>query len=261
MSKLSAVERRVDEFISRDETDVAFATVMGRSLRVSYQPIFAASKNGALTFRGLRACVENARDMQAHDADLLALAAPLSLMNYGKTTNRAVELYLDQTIAGAWDGSGLANYCGNDNEAVPRRIYLEAGAQTSAQADRNDVFRTALAYTRDECWLDERITCHGPSFVRMEGEWIAELCENHSTRSLLTTLVGMLRQRGIKTIFEGLDTDRLVSFAIDCGADRLQGNALCSAFAAGENVESHVVGLGANVVSVAFGQRGSSNRS
>lgn len=257
MTQLCVVKRCVDDFIGRDDLGVAFAAMEGRTLRATYQPIFAASKSGALTFRGLRAGVENALDRQALDTDLLAAAAPLSLMNYGNTTSRAVELYLDQMIAGAWDGSGLADYL-DEGGSAPRRVYLEAGAQATAPTRGMHVFRSALAYTRDDCWLDERITRHRPSFVRMEGAWLAELSENHSTRALLTTLVGMLRQRGIKTLFEGLDSDRLVSFAIDCGADRLQGDALCPVFSAGENVERHVVGLGANVVSVAFGHRGRS---
>lgn len=253
MTRLSVVARRVDDFIGRDETGVAFAAVEKRLLRANYQPVFAASKNGALTFRGLRAGVEGRPDKQAHDEELMSAAAPLSLLNYPMTTGPGLELYLDQTIAGAWDGSGLADYLG---EIAPRRVYLETGSHVANRTGGASLFRSALAYTREDCWLDERITLHRPSVVRMEGAWLAELSENHSTRALLTTLVGMLRQRGIRTMFEGLDTDRLVSFAIDCGADRLQGNALGLAFKAGERVEDHVACLSANVVAVAFGRRG-----
>lgn len=244
-----AIERPGNEFLGMDDTGVAFATDGAHCLRVTYQPIFTAGRGGSLKFYGLRAGVEGTAE------GLMQFAAPLALKNFWATGANAADLYIDRAVGLGWSSTTLAGHVAEDRGVSFGRVHIEAIAEKVVAAAAQKLFRSALAYERDDCWLETRIAEHRPSLIRIEGEWIAELAEHRSTRALLTTLVSMLRQRGIKTLFEGLDNDRLVGFAIDCGADRLQGNALGRAFAAGERVADHVVGLGDNVVSVAFGHR------
>lgn len=216
----------------------------------TFQPIFEIGRGGALKLRGLRAGM--ADEPTTSSTETTALLAPLAIRNFSASASGAIDLYLDEATVGAWSTAALARWMSSEGMALEGQIHLEASRPIGA---RTGPFRHALVSDGCDDQLDVRIARLRPGVVRMESRWVANLTQHRATRSLLTTLVGVLKRRGVRTLFEGLNNYDGVSFAIECGAVWLQGDALAPAFAAGERVEDHVPSAGTNVVPVHFSRQ------
>ena len=257
-SVLSLVERRVFDHIHQAEIGIEYGRAHGGRVQSFYQPIFAVGARGQLKLSALRAgCVLGGR---VEDAAAIApvVAAPLALRNFGYSGEEELDLYLDQSIAGNWTSGELMQCCGEGRPLdgllpQPRRIFLEFSPQAKHMpAPQGGQFRRALVNEKPEDELDAWIGRFRPSILRVEGKWLASLSRHAATRTLLATLTGALRRRGVKTLFEGLDNDALVELAMDCCADLVQGMTLARPILAGEDIDVRSINIRSEVISVDF---------
>lgn len=239
--------------MKRDASNRAGCQAALANLRVSYQPIFSVRRGAALKLCALRAGVHTA-DTAPQTHVVPHLAAQLALSSVGASASEAIDLYLDRTVVGDWDAVSLAQWVDASEISLPGHIHVEASA-SAASIEPQGRFRNALFSDGGDYELDLSIAQFRPDIIRVEGMWFANLAQHKSTRGLMATLVRMLKRRGVTTLFDRLDDARLVSFAIDCGADLVQGDALASAFSAGGRIEDHVAIASTNVVPVHFGRR------
>lgn len=259
--KLEPNHSRFFDDVGHDEFGIEFGRSQAGPMRSSYQPIFTVGKRGQLKMTALRAGLVVDGPAAAAGEVAERLAAPLALRNFGHSASAEIDLYIDQSVAGGWSSTQLIAIASQGRLAgflaEPRRVYLEcAPGALVAPLPRNSSFRRALVNERPDDQLDAWISHLRPGIVRFEGNWIADLARHTATRTLLATLVGMLKRRGVRTLFEGLDSDDLVAFAMDCGADHVQGAALAKAVVAGERIDCHSEGRGAKVIPVRFGRGG-----
>lgn len=256
MTVLSLVGRRACEHIGEGAGGVAYGRIGNMRLLSRYQPIFAAGRRGSLKLNALAAsflCLKGSEPVEADDPALLELAAPLALRNFCRTAGDDIDLYMDRSVVWMWDPSALED-CLADAQSLllPRRVFLENGPELPSHWQARGRFRKALVHDQTDEQLDLWVAMQRPSIVRLEGEWVERLSRHEATRTLLRTLVGLLRQRGIKTLFDGLDDERLLNFAMDCGADLVQGDALAPSVLAGEPVDVRISRPPGNVIAVNF---------
>lgn len=259
MTVLSLVERRVFDHIGNDEFGIEYGRTAHGRQQTTYQPIFSVGRRGQLKLSGLRAGLRGGPAEPEFDTASM-VAAPLALRNFGHSGTAELDLYLDQALVGSWTAHDLASCAAHGRANIevlpePRRVFLELSPNGRAMPlPAGGPFRVALVNERPEDELDAWIARFRPAIVRLEGKWVASLAQHEATRTLLSALAGTLSRRGVKTLFEGLDTDSLVSFAIECGADFAQGNALAAAVVAGQWIDPQTEHQSAKIISVDFGR-------
>lgn len=258
MAIVSLVERRLFDHIDPDEIGIEYGRANGGRVQTVYQPIFAAGARGQLKLTALRASY--ALGGRVEDATAIApmVAAPLALRNFGYSGCEELDLYIDQSIAGSWTSRELLDCCVDGRPMAgilpePRRIFLECSPSGKHMpAPHSGPVRRALVNERPEDELDAWISRLRPSVLRIEGNWMVSLSRYEATRTLLATLAGALRRRGVKTLFEGLDNQALLDLALECRADLVQGSALARPILAGEEIDMKTINVHAEVISVDF---------
>lgn len=255
MMTIFAAERVFDT-VGRDELGIEYGAANGGRVQTSYQPIFAIGRRGQLRLSGLRAGCVLSGSVEAAAGIAPALAAPLALRNFGHSGSDDLDLYLDHSIASGWSPQGLMDCAAHERAGgsllpEPRRVFLECAPGGSVPTfPHNGVFRRAMVNERPEDELDDWVAQLRPSIIRLEGKWLASLSRHAATRALLASLVGRLKQRGVKSLFEGLDDEEMVGLALECEADFAQGAALAMPVVAGELIDARAGS--AKVISVDF---------
>lgn len=269
MTTLTLADDAILDLIDRDAYGVEFAHVGDLRVHAAYHPMFVVGKRGQKTIGGLSAgwgCVgaEGEVAIASLEADVAATcakaAAVLAIRNFGHSGTEDLDLYLPHMLASAWSAEDLDAGVrqGRDDLdllARPRRIFLEASpAGPRALAPTHNPYRRALANEGPDDRLDERLAQIWPEAVRIEANWLASCAGHDATRKLLATLSGNLKRRGVKLLFDGLDTLDLVDFASDCGADWMQGAAIAAPKLAGERIDSSHT-FGATIINVDFARQ------
>jgi EAL domain-containing protein (putative c-di-GMP-specific phosphodiesterase class I) len=71
-----------------------------------------------------------------------------------------------------------------------------------------------------------RVAELNPDIVKFDAQWMSRLLESSPGHALLTTMVATFRDRGILTIFEGIEEPWQIDLAAQTGVTMLQGYAL-----------------------------------
>jgi EAL domain-containing protein (putative c-di-GMP-specific phosphodiesterase class I) len=238
------------EAIYEDEVGLQIGVVGSRRLKTVYQVVYTVAGSG-LAPAMLRAGVEISNapawsghprfDASAANDDFIdRLSALLAVRNYRNADIRELLLYLD-VPCGAYSRLGemgadirhLAQQA-NQLEIDPGHIVCELPShlsefetlQAMARLLRHCGARIALAHARPDDPLSLWIERLRPDYVRISGDWFGRISSHSASRHLLASLVRAIKDSGAKVLFEWLDSQRLLSAAVEAGADFLQGNVL-----------------------------------
>lgn len=117
----------------------------------------------------------------------------------------------------------------------PRRIVCEVTEQTTASRETLDGFVHALRMHGFRIAVDdygahdsdaERVKNLQPDIVKFDAQWITRLMESGPGFALLNAMVASFADRGIDTVFEGIEEGWQLELAERCGATLVQGYAL-----------------------------------
>lgn len=116
-----------------------------------------------------------------------------------------------------------------------RRVVCEVTEQRSASPETLFGFTEALRTNGFRIAVDDygaadsdiaRVTALKPDIVKFDAQWMSRLMDSEPGFSLLKTMVRTFEDRGIRTVFEGIEEPWQIEFALEAGASMLQGYAL-----------------------------------
>ena len=123
----------------------------------------------------------------------------------------------------------------HEAEIAPERIVCEiteqkassqAGLNMFVQALRDHGFAIAIDdYGAEESGI-ERINELHPDIVKFDAHWITHLMQSGPGFALLKTMVTQFEERGIRTLFEGIEELWQLELAEKCGTSMVQGFVL-----------------------------------
>ena len=245
-------ERSEPQFID-DERGGVTTSYGPFMLKSAFQPIFSQSDSGQLTIRAFEALIRPFRAgrpvspgqffpaVEAEDAHFIdRLCRDLHLRNMGRLGRHSARLFLNfnpSLYGGKIDFgnevAGIVALC-NELGLSPGRIVCEITEQGSDEhtlADmvaklRGSRFKIAVDdYGAEESDL-HRVDRLRPDVVKLDAAWVRRYSETSAGRLLLRQLVERFRERGITSLFEGLEEEFQVSFCREIGVDLLQGFVL-----------------------------------
>ncbi|MBX3570480.1 MAG: EAL domain-containing protein [Rhizobiaceae bacterium] len=222
-------------------------------LKSAFQPIFAFHE-GRLSIAAFEGLIRPHRDGQPvspgaffsalQSIDRLAvetLSRTLHLLNAGACLPRQPAIFvnfdpsvfLDRSIANAAlvDMKHVLSDAGVD----PRRIVCEVTEQKSKSQEalstfvgilRGNGFRIAVDDYGAEDSDIERIKSLKPEIVKFDAHWITRLMESGPGFGLLSAMVAIFAERGITTVFEGIEENWQLELAEKSGAAMVQGYVL-----------------------------------
>lgn len=222
-------------------------------LKSAFQPIFAfgGGKLSIAAFEGLiRPFRENEpvppgqffRAVPAQDRFTVeTLTRTLHLLNAGACLTESASIFVNFDPSQFCDPA-LAETALRDMRLVlhqagidPARIVCEMTEHVSTsektlfafvEALRAHGFRIAVDdYGADHSDM-RRIEQLKPDIVKFDAHWITHLMESGAGFALLKTMVATFNERGIKTVFEGIEEDWQLELAEESGASMVQGYVL-----------------------------------
>lgn len=260
MTALNQDWLKLFDLIVVDEIGIESCYANGLRLVTTYQPIYGLSPRGWLEPRAIRAgfaihrpgmdvSSDDIRQLTGQRARWDRLIALLALRNWVHAEAGNLPLYLDRGMSIDLQTAGLidaAQYMRFEGlaPALPDVICeidaagLHANSLSSVlELVQGDGTRLALVHGPANDHLSEWITALSPRIVRIDGGWFGTVCRHDASRRLLASLIGALRQTGSSVLIDDLDTPELLHFAIEAGADQLQGKALQLAKSAGRLID------------------------
>ena len=222
-------------------------------LKSAFQPIFAFHE-GRLSIAAFEGLLRPHRDGQQVSPgsffatlppmDRLAvetLSRTLHLLNAGACLPRQPALFINFDPSVFLDRS-IANSALIDMKSVladagvdPRRVVCEVTEQKSGSAEvlsnfvqilRSNGFRIAVDdYGAADSDI-ERIKALKPEIVKFDAHWITRLMESGPGFGLLSAMVSIFTERGITTVFEGIEENWQLELAERSGAAMVQGYVL-----------------------------------
>lgn len=247
--------------IAVDEIGLESGFAGGLRLITTYQPIYGLSPRGWLEPRALRggyavdrrgarpASADIAKQPAGQRARWDRLVALLALRNWVHAEAGNLPLYLDRGMSVDLQTVGLieaAKYMRFEGlaPALPEVICeidaagLHANSLSSVlELVQGDGKRLALVHGSVNDQLSEWISALSPRIVRIDGGWFGTVCRHDASRRLLGSLIGALRQTGSSVLIDDIDTPELLQYAIEAGADQLQGRTLLGPALAGHFVD------------------------
>ncbi|MCO6387655.1 EAL domain-containing protein [Aliihoeflea sp. 40Bstr573] len=222
-------------------------------LKTAFQPIFAFEPDG-LKQRAYEGLIRPFRDGEATSPgqffaaipaiDRLrveALARDLHILNAGAAFGPQITLFIN------FDPSLFCEKPVVDTALREMRIVLgEAGIpfsnvvcevteqpsdsaaalQDFVAALRQEGYRVAVDdYGADSSDM-ERVKQLRPDIVKFDAKWVARLMDSQPGVTLLKVMVGEFRQKGIVTVFEGIEENWQLDVAAEVGASMVQGFVL-----------------------------------
>jgi EAL domain-containing protein (putative c-di-GMP-specific phosphodiesterase class I) len=222
-------------------------------LRSAFQPIFAFA-NGGLSLYAFEGLIRPARNGEMLSPPAFfstftalerfhveTLTRNLHLLNAAQCLNEGNSVFVNFDPA-VFVEPALADSALRDMRLVlheaqidPQRIVCEVTENKVAsdetftalvRALREHGFRIAVDdYGADDSDMS-RIQELSPDIVKFDGFWISRLMETGAGIALLKAMVGEFEQRGIRTLFEGLEEPWQVEVSEACGVSMVQGYAL-----------------------------------
>ncbi|HEX4331760.1 MAG TPA: EAL domain-containing protein [Usitatibacter sp.] len=218
----------------------------GARVGTHFQPIFAVRRRACLGFEALA----RVRDVEgrAGSAESLFASVPagsrglldwacraLHLRNFATMDPGDRMLFINvhpeaalADIRCARELAGLIRYYG----LTPRRLCIEI--LEAACSDDGALREAVLAYREigacialDDfgvaCSDLERVRRLRPDIVKLDRSVIGSCAESEGSRASLRAMVGELHASGAKVAIEGVETGRQLAWAIESGADYVQG--------------------------------------
>ncbi len=117
----------------------------------------------------------------------------------------------------------------------PRKVVCEIVEQRACD---DDLLVAVVGHLRDagiRIALDDygvgysdahRLMMLRPDVVKLDATWCRKLLGRRETDKLVRTTIDQLRQAGIRLLYEGVETDDDMVFAVDNGIDYMQGFAI-----------------------------------
>lgn len=222
-------------------------------LRTAFQPIFAFEK-GRLRPHAFEALVRPSRDgsplspktffkaVPAIDRlSIETLARDLQILNAGITLGPDVTLFInfdpslfcDRAIVGAAlvEMRDVVARAGLRPERIVCEVTEQSSTSVAALQDfvaalRSDGYGVAVDDYGAESSDMERVKQLHPDIVKFDARWIVRLMETRPGIALLTVMVEEFRQKGIQTVFEGIEEEWQIDVAAEVGVSMIQGFAL-----------------------------------
>lgn len=115
------------------------------------------------------------------------------------------------------------------------RVVCEVTEQRSASSETLFEFIEALRASGFRIAVDDygaadsdiaRVTELKPDIVKFDAQWLSKLMDSGPGYALLATMVRTFEERGIRTVFEGIEETWQIELAAKAGVSMLQGYAL-----------------------------------
>ncbi|WP_113155752.1 EAL domain-containing protein [Nitratireductor sp. OM-1] len=225
----------------------------GYTLRTAFQPIFSF-RGGRLLVSAYEGLLRPFRDGQPVGPGIFfssipevdrfhveTLARTVHLLNAGVCLNRGASLFVNFDPSHFVDAAS-ATIALRDIQTVlaeagvePHRVVCEITEQeTGSDASLLEFVRALKGFgyrvAVDDYGADnsdmKRIEALGPDIVKFDGAWTARLLASASGVSLLTDMVSAFSEKGIRTVFEGIENGEQLQLAERCGVSMVQGFAL-----------------------------------
>ena len=222
-------------------------------LKSAFQPIFAF-RGGRVSIAAFEGLLRPFRDGEpippgvffnsipaADRLHVETLSRTLHLLNAGKFLDPAASLFINFDPS-VFSEPSIADHALREMRLVlheagidPRRIVCEVTEQKSASQDtlygfvaalRRHGFRIAVDdYGSDDSDIN-RIRELKPDIVKFDAHWIGWLMNSRPGFALLSEMVENFKQRGIRTVFEGIEQGWQLELAEKCGVSMVQGFAI-----------------------------------
>lgn len=223
------------------------------TLRSAFQPIFAFEE-GRLTVAAFEALIRPFRDGEPAPPGAFFAAVPapdryhvetltrtLHLLNAGACLDPSVSVFVNFDPS-LFSEREVVEVAIGDMRMVlheagihPGRIVCEVTEQKSASADALLVFVERLRASGFRIAVDDygsensdfrRIEELKPDIVKFDAQWITRLMESGPGFALLKSMVSTFSERGIRTVFEGIEETWQLELAERAGASMVQGYVL-----------------------------------
>lgn len=223
------------------------------TLKSAFQPIFAF-ENGKLSIAAFEGLIRPFRDGQPVSPYAFFRSVPvvdryhvetltrtLHLLNAGACLDPSVMLFVnfDPSLFGDRDVVEVAiremRLVLHEAGIHPGRIVCEMTEQKSASGEALGVFVAGLRASGFRIAVDDygaddsdirRIEDLKPDIVKFDAHWITRLMESGPGFALLKAMVTTFAERGIRTVFEGIEEGWQLELAEKSGASMVQGFAL-----------------------------------
>ncbi len=139
----------------------------------------------------------------------------------GSADQAALVDFVAEELAGAGLAADLA-WLAIGEHAAAADGWLAGFAETARGAG----MRVAVGDFGTGRWSDAQLAALSPDMVRIDGDWFRKICRDAVTVRLFETVVGRLRERGLKVMVAGIDTETQFGVALHAGADLFQGSHL-----------------------------------
>lgn len=222
-------------------------------LKTAFQPIFAFS-DGKLSITGYEALLRPFRD--GHGSSPLAFFGSLPLAERIAVENLSHKMHLlnaaaclpaDAEIFVNFDPSIFIDHAVVEaaihemrltlarTGVDPHRVVCEVTERETVSQEtlfalvgslKASGFRIAVDDYGAESSDMGRIRDLHPDIVKFDGEWVSRLMASAAGLALLTTMVSIFSEQGIRTLFEGIEEGRQIELAESAGVDFVQGFAL-----------------------------------
>jgi EAL domain-containing protein (putative c-di-GMP-specific phosphodiesterase class I) len=242
--------RDVSGAIFADEIGIEYGVYGDFRLRSAYQPIFAP-RDGALKPVAVEALIEPHQMGQPVSPAIFFEGIAAKDRLFVETMCRTLHLHNFRHI-GVSDLDLFFNFHPGVNDH-PGRVLAELRlmmggledvelhpgmlvCEITEHAAPNDKVLVAIAREMRRNGLriavddfgaghstEDRLKLIEPDIVKIDGPWFALLCRYPAAERLFKSLVGLLHDRGVKILVEGIEQPNQLRVALEGGADLLQG--------------------------------------
>lgn len=223
-------------------------------LRSAFQPILSQSKQGHLTIEAFEALIRPNRNGQPvspghffsmvdpRDATAVdMLCRELHILNMGKLNRKDARLFINFNPA-LFDA--IADIDAEVDHMVqviiraglkPERVVCEITEQGSGENTALNRLVEGLRARQFKIAVDDygadgsdtqRVEDLKPDILKFDAAWVRRFTETSAGMNLLNSMVKQFNDRGIITLFEGLEEDHQVEFCNQIGVQLMQGYAL-----------------------------------
>ncbi|WP_367718470.1 EAL domain-containing protein [Nitratireductor sp. GISD-1A_MAKvit] len=239
--------------IARQNDGTAVGVWGGYTLKTAFQPIFTF-REGRLLASAYEGLIRPFRDQepvgpgaffgsipQTDRFQVEALARTLHLLNAGASLSASVSIFINFDPSHFVDAASAAQALRDVQDVLKEagigaeRVVCEITEQETGSHETLVGFVRALKgyghrvavddYGADSSDL-QRIEALGPDIVKFDGAWTSRLLASGPGVALLTDMVRAFGEKGIRTVFEGIETGEQLELAERCGVTMVQGFAL-----------------------------------
>ncbi|MEC9245077.1 MAG: EAL domain-containing protein [Nitratireductor rhodophyticola] len=239
--------------IARQDDGTAVGIWGGYTLKSAFQPIFSF-REGRLLVTAYEGLIRPFRDErpvgpgtffssipEVDRFQVEALARTLHLLNAGVSLSETASLFVNFDPSHFVDAASAASALRDvqvvlkDSGIKAERVVCEITEQETESDETLLGFVEALKGYGHRVAVDDygadssdlrRIEALGPDIVKFDGAWTGHLLASAPGVAMLTEMVRAFSEKGIRTVFEGIETGQQLELAESCGVSMVQGFAL-----------------------------------